>query len=47
MCEFDPLRDEAMSYAQRLVQAGVTTELHLCPETFHGSAGLLGTAISS
>ncbi|MDX3229929.1 alpha/beta hydrolase [Streptomyces sp. ME19-01-6] len=40
VCEFDPLRDEGMSYAQRLVQAGVTTELHLYPGTFHGSAGL-------
>ncbi|MFF6782796.1 alpha/beta hydrolase fold domain-containing protein [Streptomyces sp. NPDC012510] len=46
VCEFDPLRDEGMSYAQRLVQAGVTTELHLYPGTFHGSVGLPGTAIS-
>ncbi|MEV7892192.1 hypothetical protein ACWD3I_43530 [Streptomyces sp. NPDC002817] len=35
-----------MSYAQRLVQAGVTTELHLYPGAFHGSAGLPGTVLS-
>ncbi|HEY8217287.1 MAG TPA: alpha/beta hydrolase [Acidimicrobiia bacterium] len=37
VCEFDPLRDEGITYAQRLVQAGVHTELHLVPGTFHGS----------
>lgn len=46
VCEFDPLRDEGMIYAQRLVQAGVTTEFHLYPGTFHGSVGLTDTAIS-
>ena len=46
VCEFDPLRDEGMIYAQRLVQAGVSTDLHLYPGTFHGSVGLTGAAIS-
>jgi acetyl esterase len=34
--ELDPLRDEAIDYAHRLVQAGVPTELHLVPRTCHG-----------
>ncbi|ASO20014.1 acetyl esterase/lipase [Actinoalloteichus hoggarensis] len=32
----DPLRDEAVEYAGRLVEAGVPTEFHLFPGTFHG-----------
>lgn len=43
-CEFDPLRDEGIAYAQQLVQHGVATELHLYPGTFHGSGGLVPTA---
>jgi len=47
-CEFDPLRDEGIEYAQRLIQAGVATELHHYPGTFHGSSGAgAGTAISA
>ncbi|MFC9692978.1 alpha/beta hydrolase [Kribbella sp. NPDC056951] len=43
VCEFDPLRDEGIIYAQRLLQAGVSTELHHYRGTFHGS-GLVATA---
>ncbi len=35
--EFDPLRDEGIDYAFRLLQAGVNVELHSYPGTFHGS----------
>jgi acetyl esterase/lipase len=41
--EFDPLRDEGIIYAMRLLEAGVSTELHAYPGTFHGS-GLVTTA---
>ncbi len=41
--EFDPLRDEGILYALRLLQAGVSVELHSYPGTFHGS-GLIPAA---
>lgn len=44
---FDPLRDEGIEYAQRLTQAGVATELHLYPGTFHGSSGVFPQAAIS
>lgn len=34
--ELDPLRDEAIDYALRLMWAGVTTELHVFAGTCHG-----------
>lgn len=34
--ELDPLRDEALDYARRLLADGVPTELHLFPGTCHG-----------
>ncbi|MDJ0789835.1 MAG: alpha/beta hydrolase [Myxococcota bacterium] len=41
--EFDPLRDEGLIYATRMLQAGVSVELHSYAGTFHGS-GLLAEA---
>ena len=34
--ELDPLRDEAIDYALRLMWSGVATELHVFPGTCHG-----------
>lgn len=34
--ELDPLRDEGLEYARRLLVAGVSTELHCWPGAFHG-----------
>ncbi len=39
--EVDPFRDEAIDYAQRLLHAGVSTELHVFPRTCHGFDSLL------
>jgi acetyl esterase len=44
--EFDPLRDEAIGYGLRLLQAGVPVELHQWPGTFHGSQAILSAEIS-
>ena len=46
VCEFDPLRDEGLIYAQRLLAAGVSTELHHYPGTFHGSGIVQAAAIT-
>ncbi len=44
--EFDPNRDEANDYAQRLLQAGVPVEVHQWPGTFHGSQAILSAEVS-
>jgi acetyl esterase/lipase len=44
--ELDPLRDEGIQYAMRLLEAGVSVELHSYPGTFHGSAIAVTAAVS-
>ena len=44
--EFDPLRDEGILYALRLMEAGVPVELHSYPGTFHGSSLVTTAAVS-
>ncbi len=44
--EFDPNRDEAIGYAQRLLEAGVPVELHQWAGTFHGSQAILSAEVS-
>jgi acetyl esterase/lipase len=44
--EFHPNRDEAIGYAQRLLQASVPVELHQWPGTFHGSQAILSAEVS-
>ncbi|MGW4056636.1 alpha/beta hydrolase [Amycolatopsis sp. NPDC004747] len=45
-CQFDPLRDEGIAYAQRLAHAGVPVDLRHYPGTFHGSSLVETAAIS-
>ncbi|MCB1017867.1 MAG: alpha/beta hydrolase fold domain-containing protein, partial [Acidimicrobiales bacterium] len=44
--EFDPLRDEALDYGARLLEAGVSVEVHHFPGTFHGSTAVAAAAVS-
>lgn len=44
--ELDPLRDEAIGYGLRLLQAGVSVELHQWAGTFHGSHAILSADVS-
>lgn len=44
-CELDPLRDEGIGYALRLLQAGVSVELHQYPGAYHGATMVPGAGI--
>lgn len=44
--EFDPLRDEDVIYALKMLEAGVPVELHTYPGTFHGSSLATEAAVS-
>jgi acetyl esterase/lipase len=44
--ELDPLRDENIMYAMRLMQAGVPTELHVYPGAFHVFEEIVEAAVS-
>ncbi len=44
--ELCPNRDEDIDYALRLLEAGVSVELHQWPGTFHGSHAILSAEVS-
>ena len=44
--QFDPLRDEAIAFAQTLLEADVSVELHLFPSTFHYSRAITTAQVS-
>lgn len=44
--ELDPLRDEGITYAMRMLAAGASVELHSYPGTFHGSSLVTGARVS-
>jgi acetyl esterase len=45
-CQYDPLRDEDITYAQRLMHAGVLTDLRHYAGTFHGSMIVRDAAVT-
>ena len=44
--QFDPLRDEGIEYARKLLEADVNVELHLFPGTFHFSRAISTAQVS-
>ncbi|MGW6770199.1 alpha/beta hydrolase [Streptomyces sp. NPDC055037] len=45
-CEFDPFRDEDITYALRLLQAGVAVDLRHYAGTFHGTSLFAHTGVA-
>ncbi|MEV4002192.1 alpha/beta hydrolase [Actinomadura sp. NPDC049753] len=43
--EHDPLRDEGLAYAHRLIVSGVSTELHHVPGACHGFDGIMSARL--
>lgn len=46
VCQFDPLRDEGIAYAQRLMHTGIPTDLRHYAGTFHGSTMITEATVS-
>ncbi|MEU8798728.1 alpha/beta hydrolase [Spirillospora sp. NPDC048819] len=45
VAEFDPLRDEDLAYAHRLIVSGVPTEVHHVPGACHGFDGIMSARL--
>lgn len=46
VCEFDPLRDEALMYADELNKAGITADVSFVPGAVHGFDMMMNTSLT-